>query len=292
MQLILPLPGAEALASEIVAGLGAELGAIETRRFPDGESYVRLSTDPAGREVVMVCTLARPDEQFLRLVFAARAARELGAARLTLVAPYLAYMRQDKRFQPGEALTSRHFADLISREFDALITVDPHLHRHKALSEIYSIPATALHAAPLLADWIRLNVERPLIIGPDMESEQWVSEVAERAAAPHLVLSKQRHGDRDVEIAIPDLSAWRDRQPVLIDDIVSSGRTMIETAEGLVGRGLVKPVCVAVHALFAGDAYRRLSERARSVISTNTISHASNGLSVAPLLVAALRPAV
>lgn len=289
MRLILPLPGAEALASEMADGLKAELGAVESRRFPDGESYVRLPAEIAGREVIVVCTLARPDEQFLRLVFVARAARELGAARVTLVAPYLAYMRQDKRFQPGEALTSRHFAGLISREFDALITVDPHLHRHKALGEIYSIPATAVRAAPLLADWIRLNVERPLIIGPDVESEQWVSRVAERAAAPHLVLSKQRHGDRDVEIAIPELDAWRDRQPVLIDDIVSSGRTMIETAEGLVARGLAKPVCVAVHALFADDAYQRLSDLARSVVSTNTVSHPSNGISVAPLLVEALR---
>lgn len=289
MRLILPLPGAETLASEIADGQKAELGAVETRRFPDGESYVRLPTEVAGRDVIIVCSLARPDEQFLRLVFAARAARELGATRLTLVAPYLAYMRQDKRFQPGEALTSRHFADLISREFDALITVDPHLHRHKNLSEIYSIPATALRAAPLLADWIRLNVERPLIIGPDIESEQWVSQVAERAAAPHLVLSKLRHGDRDVEIAIPDLAAWHGRQPVLIDDIVSSGRTMIETAEGLIAKGLDKPVCVAVHALFAEDAYQRLSDLARSVVSTNTVSHPSNGISVAPLLIEALR---
>ena len=292
MRLILPLPGAEALASEIATGLKAELGAVETRRFPDGESYVRLPAEIAGREVIVVCTLARPDEQFLRLVFTARAARELGAARLTLVAPYLAYMRQDKRFQPGEALTARHFAALISREFDALITVDPHLHRHKALSEIYTIPATALRSAPLLADWIKLNVERPLIIGPDSESEQWVSEVAERAAAPHLVLSKQRHGDREVEIAIPDLEAWRDRQPVLIDDIVSSGRTMIETAQGLAARGLAKPVCVAVHALFADDAYQRLSDVAQTVVSTNTIAQASTGISVAPLLVEALQKLV
>lgn len=291
MRLILPLPGAEALASEIAAGLGAGLASLETRRFPDGESYVRLTSDVAGRDVVVVCALARPDDQFLRLVFTARAARELGASRLTLVAPYLAYMRQDKRFQPGEALTSRHFADLVSREFDTLLTVDPHLHRHKALSEIYSIPATAVRAAPLLADWISRNVERPLIVGPDIESEQWVSEVAERAAAPHLVLAKQRHGDRSVEIAIPDLAAWRDRQPVLIDDIVSSGRTMIETAEGLVARGLSKPVCLAVHALFAEDAYQRLSGLALAVVSTNTTPHPSNRISVAPLLIAALQVA-
>jgi ribose-phosphate pyrophosphokinase len=289
MRLILPLPGAEALASSLARGLNAELGTVETRRFPDGESYVRLPTEVAGRDVIVVCTLARPDEQFLRLVFAARAARELGAARLTLVSPYLAYMRQDKRFQPGEALTSRHFADLISHEFDGVVTIDPHLHRHKSLGEIYSIPAVALHAAPLLAKWIGANVERPLIIGPDLESEQWVTEVAEQAGAPHLVLSKQRHGDRIVKVSIPSLDAWRDHQPVLIDDIVSSGRTMIETAAGLAQRGLAKPVCVAVHALFAEDSYVRLSKLALAVVTTDAVPHASNRISVAALLIDALQ---
>ncbi|WP_163434697.1 ribose-phosphate pyrophosphokinase-like domain-containing protein, partial [Escherichia coli] len=72
---------------------GAALGRLESRRFPDGETYVRLACNVSGRDVAIVCTLAQPDEQFLRLVFAARAARDLGAATVTLVAPYLAYMR-------------------------------------------------------------------------------------------------------------------------------------------------------------------------------------------------------
>ena len=203
--------------------MGAELGALETRRFPDGESYVRLLSDVAGREVIIVCTLARPDDQVLRLVFAPRVARELGAASLTMVAPYLAYMRQDKRFQPGEAVTSRYLADLLSRVVDPLETVDPQLRRHAALGEIYRIPAVALHAAPLLDDWISRTVEGPVVIGPDVESKQWVADVASRADAPYVVLQTERHGDRSVDVAIPDMAAWRDRQPVLIDDIVSSG---------------------------------------------------------------------
>jgi ribose-phosphate pyrophosphokinase len=287
-RLVLPLPGSEVLAGRLAADLAAELGAIETRRFPDGETYVRLPPQVDGRDVVLVCTLARPDEQFLRLMFSARTARELGAASLTLAAPYLAYLRQDARFQPGEAVTSRHFAELVSREFDRLVTVDPHLHRHRSLDEVYAIPAQALHAAPLLADWIAANVDSPLIVGPDSESNQWVSDVAGRAGAPYAVLHKQRRGDRSVDVAAPDLARWAGRQPVLVDDIVSSGRTMIEAARQLLAQGFAAPVCVAVHPLFADDAYAELSALASRVVSTDTVPHPSNAISVAGLLAEAL----
>ena len=289
MRTVFPLPGAERQGAELAARLGADLGVVETRRFPDGESYVRVDSAVAGREAVVVCTLARPDEQFLRLIFAARTLRELGASRLILVAPYLAYMRQDKRFHSGEAVTSEHFADLLSREFDRLVTVDPHLHRHKALSEIYRIPAEALHAAPLLADWIAREVPDPLIVGPDVESEQWVAEVAAHAGAPHAVLAKDRRGDREVEIAFPDLCAWRGRTPVLIDDIAASGRTLVKAAEGLGQRGFPPPVCVVVHPLFAEDAYARVSAVCGRVASTDAVTHASNAIPLASLLAAALK---
>jgi ribose-phosphate pyrophosphokinase len=133
-------------------------------------------------------------------------------------------MRQDIRFHAGEAVTSRTFAAILSRHLDWLVTVDPHLHRYHALSEIYRIPTQVVHAARLLASWIKRNVARPLIIGPDLESEQWVSQVAADADAPFLVCEKIRSGDRDVTISIPNAPAFLDRQPVLVDDIASSGR--------------------------------------------------------------------
>lgn len=288
MQSLFAMPGSERQGAELAAQLGAELGALEIRRFPDGETYVRIASDVSGRGVVLVCTLARPDDQFLRLVFVARTLRELGASSITLIAPYLAYMRQDRRFQSGEAVTSGCFADLISREVDALVTVDPHLHRRKSLSEIYSVPAEALHAAPLLADWISAEVSQPLIVGPDIESEQWVAEVAGLAGAPHVVLQKVRRGDRDVEISFPDLSGWAGRTPVLVDDIASSGRTLVKTAEGLIGRGLGAPVCVVVHPLFAEDSFATLSALCVRVVSTDSVAHASNRIALAPLLASAL----
>jgi ribose-phosphate pyrophosphokinase len=284
--LILPLPGDEALAATLARLTGAELGRLEHRRFPDGETYLRLLSEVAGREVVLVATLVDPDRKVLPLIFAARTARELGATRVTLVAPYLAYMRQDKAFHPGEAVTSSQFAALLSHEVDRLITVDPHLHRHTDLSEIYSIPAEALHAAPLIADWIARNVPAPLIVGPDAESAQWARAIA--GAAPSVVLQKRRAGDREVAISFPDLAPFSGRQPVLVDDVAASGQTLIRACEGLVARGFPRPVCVVVHPIFAGDAYAGLSAIAARIISTDTTPHPSNAISVAPLIARSL----
>ncbi len=152
--LLFPLDPADPMAPGLASALGAELGRMEVRRFPDGETYLRQVSSPSGRRVVLLCTLDRPDPKALPLMFAADTARELGAREVGLVAPYLAYMRQDRRFQDGEALTSLRFADLLSRCVDWLVTVDPHLHRHAALSEVYLIPAVATRAAPLLSAWI------------------------------------------------------------------------------------------------------------------------------------------
>ncbi|WP_445504389.1 ribose-phosphate pyrophosphokinase [Microvirga sp. G4-2] len=282
--LVMALPGNEALAQLLAHRLDADLGTLETRRFPDEETYVRFRVDPKGRSLILVCTLDRPDPKFLSLAFAAAAAHDLGAASVGLVAPYLAYMRQDKRFHEGEAVTSTTFARLLSSGIDWLVTIDPHLHRHKILDELYLIPNRVGHAAPFMADWIRANVQRPLIIGPDVESEQWVAEVATRAGAPFRVLRKERRGDRDVEITVPDLGEVSDQTPVLVDDIISSGQTMLETARQLKEQGLAAPVCVAVHAIFADGVYAALQDVAALVATTNAVPHQSNAIDVAPLL--------
>ncbi|GIK96301.1 MAG: phosphoribosylpyrophosphate synthetase [Alphaproteobacteria bacterium] len=281
--LVFSVSESDQLAGNLAAAIDGELGEIETRRFPDEEAYLRLRTDPRNRSVVVVCTLDRPDTKILPLLFAAETARELGAMRVGLVAPYLAYMRQDRRFNEGEAITSVHFARLLSSSFDWLVTVDPHLHRYQDLDTIYSIPAVTLHAAPILAEWIRTNVSHPLLIGPDSESEQWVASVAASAGAPHIVLRKERLGDREVKISVPNLGEWSGRAPVLIDDIVSSARTMIETARHLADANWPRPTCIAVHPVFSEDSYRSLQEVAGRIASTNTIPHETNVIDITPL---------
>lgn len=288
MRLILPLPGNEKFACQLAQAGGWELGQIENRRFPDGETYVRILSDVRDKAVDLVCTLAQPDKGFLRLVFAADVARALGAREVTLIAPYLSYMRQDCRFQPGEAVTSKTFARLISANFDRLVTVDPHLHRYPALSALYTIPAVALHAAPLLADWIAAEIGSPLLLGPDEESEQWVSAIAARIGAPYAVLRKIRHGDRSVEIELPDLSEWHGRQPVLVDDIASSGHTLIEAARKIPVLGFPRPVVAVVHGIFAEDSHERLKALAEPIVSSDSVPHESNAIALAPLIADAL----
>lgn len=291
MRVIFPLPGNETFAQTLAEAGGFELGVMETRRFPDGESYVRLLTDVTGKCVDLVSTLARPDEGFLRLVFAADAARALGSREVTLIAPYLSYMRQDRRFQPGEAVSSKSFARLVSATFDRLVTVDPHLHRYPTLSALYTIPDITLHAAPALADWIKANVEAPLLIGPDEESEQWVSAIATRVGAPFAVLKKIRHGDRSVDVELPDLGEWRGHQPVLADDIASSGHTLIEAARKLALQGFAKPVCAVVHGIFAEDSHERLAALSSRIVSSDSVPHPTNAIGLAPLVAGALAQA-
>lgn len=290
--LLIPMPGNERLAGELAAQLDCETGELNTRRFPDGETYLRFATDLDKRSVAIVCTLAHPDEKILPLIFAAATARELGVSKVGLVAPYLAYMRQDRRFNPGEAVTSRQVAHLISEAFDWMVTVDPHLHRYGDLSEIYSIPTRVVHAAPLISRWIKANIARPLIIGPDSESEQWLAAVASDAAAPYCVLEKVRHGDRDVQITLRKLDAWQGRTAVLVDDIISSGRTMIEAVRLLEARGWSPAVCIAVHGLFGDDSDVILSHLGARVVTTNTLPHATNAIDVASLLANAVAAAI
>lgn len=279
--LIFPMPGNAAFAGALAAKLSAKLGEVETRRFPDGETYLRLHTDPAGRDVALVCTLDRPDAKLAPLLFAADAARDLGARRVGLVAPYLSYLRQDRRFQPGEAVTSKSFGRVLSASFDWLATVDPHLHRYGSLGEVYAIPTRTVAAAPRLSDWIARNLPNPVVIGPDAESRQWVSQVAALAGAPWQVLEKQRFGDRDVRVSLPDPDRLAGRMPVLVDDIISSARTMIAAAQHLSAMGCQTPVCLAVHAVFAEDSHALLGAVAGRIVTTNTVVHVTNGIDVA-----------
>ncbi len=276
------------LETQLLNELNAQKGEIELRRFPDDESYLRVLSDCKDRNVVIFCNLYQPDNKILRLVLLSDTLRQMGAAKVGLITPYLAYMRQDKQFHAGECVSSRPFARLLSDTVDFLVTVDPHLHRYDSLDEIYTIPSRVVHAAPLIADWIKQNIQKPLLIGPDSESEQWVSSVAKLADAPFQVLNKIRRGDYDVEVTLPEVERWRQHTPVLVDDIISSGRTMLETITHLQNAGMPRATCIAVHGIFAADAYPQLQAVA-DVITSRCIPHPSSQIEIAPAIATATR---
>lgn len=267
-----------------------EMGEISIRFFPDEEIYIKINSNVKNREVLFVASLDRPNSKFLSLIFAAETARDLGAKKITLVAPYLAYMRQDKRFNPGEGITSKYFATLLSNHFDCLITIDPHLHRRHSLTEIYKKSNLVLHAEEKISAWIKQYVKQPIIIGPDKESEQWVSKVAQNIQAPFLILEKHRKGDSLVEVSVPKLEQHQGYTPVLLDDIIATAKTMIEVVKHLKDKGMRKPICIGIHAIFAGNAYTALLEAgADKIITCNTVTHPSNAIDLSELIANAIK---
>lgn len=279
---LLPFPNDRSLAADVADRIGARAGRLEWRHFPDGESLIAIDEDIAGADIVLFASLNDPDCKALPLAFAVRTAREFGARRVGLVAPYLAYMRQDTRFHTGEAVSADAFAEFLDERVDWLVTVDPHLHRISKLSTVFRKPTTAVGAAPELAKWIRHEVTRPVLIGPDGESVQWVAQVAQEANAPYDVLRKIRRGDLDVEVSLPDIERMRGCTPVLIDDIASTGRTLVAALEHLRRLRWPPAVCVVIHPIFAGDAWETLRRAgAARVVSTDSIAHPSNAISLA-----------
>lgn len=265
------------------------LAMIEQHRFPDGELKLRLPTK-LPEHVVVLRTLNQPNEKLIELLLVARSARDFGARHLTLVAPYLAYMRQDMAFQAGEVVSQRVIGSFIASLFDALVTVDPHLHRVASLQQAVPVPqAITLSGAPLLAQLIASKHQHPLLIGPDQESEQWLSQAAAGHGFEWAVCSKTRLGDHHVEINLPTISVVA-RQVVLLDDVASSGHTLAVAARKLLSAGAISVDVAVTHALFAEGALQLILDAGvQQVWSTDCIAHPSNAISMMPVLAQALK---
>ncbi len=283
--ILFSLPGNQPLTTALANKLKIKIGTLEMRDFPDGESYIRIDSDVKNKIVILICELDHPNNKILPLLFTAKTIKELGAKKIYLVSPYLPYMRQDKRFKPGEAITSVIFANVLSSLIDTLITIDPHLHRIKNLTEIYSIDSiSVLHSTTIIAEWIRNNINMPYLIGPDEESEQWVNDVAKLASAPYAIIKKIRYGDRKVTVSVPDIKD-KNKTPVLIDDIISTGTSMLASIQQLLKKGFKNPVCICVHALFNKEiATNLLSAGVQKIVTCNTIPNEFSQMDITDLI--------
>jgi len=277
------------LAQRLAEELDCPWSLVEMHDFPDGETRLRLPPVLPNR-VVVVRGLQQPNAKLALLLLAAAGARELGARHLSLVSPYLAYMRQDMAFTPGEVVSQRHIGHLLASSFDVLVTVDPHLHRVATLDEI--LPGRrglALSAAELLGRYVARHVPDALLLAPDEEAGQWVRRAAAAGGLDHAVCHKVRHGDRNVAVSLPDTDV-RGRTVVLLDDVASTGRTLVGAARGAFAQGAASVDVAVTHALFVGDALEQVQAAGvRHVWSSDCVPHASNAVSVVPLLAVALK---
>lgn len=279
------LPLAVKDAARLASQLGISMHEIDLHRFPDGE--LRVTVGAAAATTIIYAPLDQPNDKLLAILFAAEALRREGVLRLVLVAPYLCYMRQDAAFHKGEAISQKVVGPLLASSFDA------HLHRTKNIEDIFpGIEADDLSAMPAIAKALHAGglSSDTLVVGPDEESGSWVGDLAGRLGLKHVVACKTRRGDRAVEIAFADPALFRGRPVLLVDDIVSSGGTLIACAKTLVAAGAMAVDAVITHALFPPEMTQAfLSVGLRSIRSTSSVPHPTNAIALDDVLADALR---
>ncbi len=276
------------IAREISRKLRRPYYDLKVDSFPDGETHLGFANDLKGKNVVLVQTLNNPNDKLIEVIFAAYTARDLGAKKVTLVVPYMAYLRQDKRFHAGECVSNRIIARLFS-VFDEIITIDPHLHRVKSLGKLFHKKTITLTANPLLAGYIRKNIRDAAVIGPDAESFQWALDVARGAGCRATVLKKKRYSSTTVRIKLHEPKIAKGKNVVIVDDIVSTGHTMMETIKEAKKAGAKSIFCLCVHGIYADNALPKLRKMGAKVIATDTIPGETSKIGVAGLICDALK---
>ena len=279
----------QAAAQRFASALGVPSQQVQRHRFPDGELKLTLPTIGSA-QCYVYRSLFNPNEKLIELLFVAQTLRQQGRIDLTLVCPYLAYMRQDIAFHEGEVVSQKVVGQFLATLFDGVITVDPHLHRIAHLEEAVNVARPiAVSAAPLLGEYIAQRIPNAFLLGPDGESAQWVAQAAAAHKLDHAACQKVRYGDKHVEIELPDCDV-KGRQVVLIDDVASSGRTLAKAAQLVLAQGALSVDVAVTHALFADDALAVIKAHGvGQVWSTDCIAHESNVISIAPTLAQALQ---
>jgi len=278
----------QALASKVAGELGTEAGALELRRFPDGEKYLRVLTDIKDKNVAVIQSIHHtPDELLFEFLLLTDTLKDLGARKVIAFIPYFAYARQDERFKTGEALSFKTVTKLIeSVGTDEVYTIDMHQHRVLKSSEVFKIPSHNLSAMPLLADYAEKagKLEKPLVIGPDAEAEQWAKIAAERLHTDYDVFEKTRLGDAHVEVR-PRRADAKGRDVLIVDDIISTGGTIVEAVKILKSQGARRIQVACTHPILAPGAVDKINKvGVQDVFGTDTVPSPISLVTVAPLI--------
>ncbi len=287
--MLLAFPDYLPQAQRLATALEIRMQTIFLHRFPDGESLIRLP-GPLPDHVILCRSLNQPNDKLIELLLCAQTARQQGASRLTLVAPYLCYMRQDIANQPGEAVSQQIIGQLLANLFDDVITVDPHLHRISALQQAIPIEnAISLSAGHEIGRFLKQQCRQALLLGPDSESKQWVASIAEQIGCEYAIAAKTREGDQSVTMHLPAYD-FADKTVVIVDDMASTGTTLIKATALLMAAGAQQVFVVITHPLFCGDAEAAvLKSGVKQIWSTDSISHPSACIHLDKLLAKAIQ---
>jgi len=294
--IVVPGPASKELGALVASALGVEPHPVDHRLFPDGESYIRLTTSVRGEAVVVIQTTApEPDRKLMQLLMACSTARELGAERLVCVAPYLAYSRQDKRFLEGEAQSLEVVMGLLEGVgVDDLVVVDIHSEESlKAIERRHNINVHNLSAMPLLAGELKQrDFEGAYSLSPDKGAIHLARAAAEVLGGESGFFEKSR--DRrtgEIKMKAGDLDIAGGRA-VVFDDIISSGGTTARAVEALKAKGAERVAVACTHALFVEGARERIEKAgAELIVATDTVGNGASDItvSVAPIIAGVVR---
>lgn len=265
------------LSKELAKSLRAKLAKVEIKRFPDDECYVRIDEDLDDQEVFLVQT-SWPDRNIVELFLLQDAIKEFDVDSLTTVVPYFGYARQDKQFKPGEPISARAIARLIQMNTDEFITVD--VHAPSVIDWFEGKSAKNVAAYPEIGKYLKgKGIE--LILSPDEGRADNAKRVADVVNCEADFLVKERLNGETVKMTPKRLDA-NGKKVAVVDDIISTGGTIVKAAEQLRKQGAAKIYAVCTHGVFAGNAIPKLEAVCDDVCTTDTIENPRTCISVAP----------
>ena len=271
------------LASRLAKELGVELGKTETRRFPDGECYVRVHDDLEREDVVLVQS-TNNDNDVVELLLLQDAIQEYRVRSLVSVVPYFGYARQDKLFHKGEAISSRAMIQAIQKNTDAVLLVDIH---NLAVLTHFDIPVENISGMLQIASYLK-DAGAEMVLSPDEGSVARARIVAQNIGTSVDYLEKTRIDGETVKISTKMLDVYRKRVAI-VDDIIATGGTILEAAKQLKDQGAKEVVAACTHGLFAQGALQKLEKVCDTIISSDTIENESSVVSVSPELTKAIQ---
>jgi len=277
--LIIGGSASQKLAAKVAWALDKKLSSIETRRFPDGERYIRIKDD-VPKEVVVVQSTGYPqDENLMELFLLLKNLKSLGVERIRVVIPYFGYGRQECRFKSGEAVSAVIIAELLEAAgASEIYSVNLH---EKNIKQFFNIPVYEISAMPMIANYIKETVEDPIIIGPDKGALGFAEEISHILNCECDYLEKTRLSPEKVETKLKNLDVL-DRNVVIIDDIISTGGTIVNASKILRDLGANKVVVGCVHPVLVEDALLKIfAAGVDDVFATDTLKSDVSAISVA-----------